>query len=143
MCSWHTCQTLLFTKAPANYPVPTVPVVSCQGCRGARCTPSSEKRAATQPWNDTAAAQSFKDRTAAAGVVLKGRKTAAAERINPQVGAKSFTPASPPDLPETKLLKGHYCRLPADFRTGTMRVSGPFKAFFSAGFLCVRRVNHC
>ncbi len=44
---------------------------------------------------------------------------AKADRINPQVGApKSLTPS---DLPGTKLLKGHYCRLPADSKTGTMR----------------------
>lgn len=40
-------------------------------------------------------------------------------KADPQVGApKSLTP---PDLPGTKLLKGHYCRLPAESKTGTMR----------------------
>lgn len=48
-----------------------------------------------------------------------GLTMAKADRINPQVRApKSLTP---PDLTGTKLLKGHYGRLPADSRTGTMR----------------------
>ncbi|MEQ2207888.1 hypothetical protein XENOCAPTIV_020432 [Xenoophorus captivus] len=40
MCSWHTCQTLLFTKhsqAPSRLQITPILVVSCQGYREAHC----------------------------------------------------------------------------------------------------------
>lgn len=122
MCSWHTCQTLLFTltgsQSPANYPVL---VVCCQGYCNARCTahcPSETCTNTTWLQQKTVAVIKglFCSSSSSSSV---GLTMAKADSINPQVGApKSLTP---PDLPGTKLLKGHYCSLPADSKTGTMK----------------------